>query len=1098
MIIKKYLNLMLMLLFLALSFNSYGASNNTSTVQSAIDSQSCGVTNAGVVKPDSGSICPEDISYRIFYKLFPDVFDKIVLKIIDPGYLTQVQSDEENNIEVYRGYQYALIYAFKTIINLSFFVLGFFVSYYAFIGLLKSMESGEFLGSDWDVSGMFKKYGFITVMLIPVGNGMVVGQIVIFILIIAGIFLANYLWGAYLSYLQVGSNPLNVSQLQNSTQNQTETHFNFINGLVKNGDHIKYNSDYFTQKLVDISLCKKRNEQYLTDVNSSFILSGSINNFEKCIVKNPNVAEIKDSKLTGNNLVNHDAFFTYNTQSTGLITPDNFSSTDTLFRTSSIDLGSHDQNNNYCQNYNFNSEYNCGKVIANVPDIKDPKIKTIFNEINFYDKYDTVSSQIINTADSNSVYTEVNQGWENIYSSLLAYYNKNSAQGLTPQEENKIKVISYIYHQLIYNDILAGNVSLKENAQSNIALNKSLPSPIIAKYLLSSNVADNILNYACTENQDLLKKSKKMLSEINGNSALKGDISATCLKINSNGNFSLYGTDLTGSSSPIKDAQIAELKYKKDAQDSFNAVANTYYKELAGVEYSLYKSMTPFSSNILVKKIRKEGWFDLGSYSFKVSKEEEFQNKLKLALENSVSFQSNSSLLGNFISVNNKQAGESASVSNNYIDISSYRNDIIPQMDKNFSPNVNAGAFLTNYISDKMINNNTTFSPTDLSSIMSLLKDPFASFKTAIGYSRNQSLDIASMTKCLSNSNIQCPIPMENPLIGISNFGNQLINVSTTAMAVSIMASSLMKKISNKEYFKNGELKDAVNSSKKMSKRDVLFGAFSHFVDFMSFVMSIIASFSGMLLLLGIMFSYVIPLIPFVAFTMAFIAWVVFSLQALFLFPLWCVFSLRMVSRGNANSEVYRGAYNIFMQITFKPIVTVAVYLLMWTLLSILVAVLNFTIVSFMVSSMDIKSMFLQDFATSIILLLTYAILLYVIVNMVFKNLHTMVQSIFGYMKVEHAKDAPVKAEDLLNNAITGGVLANYLFQGGVSSRISDYHNNIKREKENNFEEKTKEKREERFNNVVGESENEISLFEREQEQENNKNSENKNDNENT
>jgi hypothetical protein len=183
------------------------------------------------------------------------------------------------------------------------------------------------------------------------------------------------------------------------------------------------------------------------------------------------------------------------------------------------------------------------------------------------------------------------------------------------------------------------------------------------------------------------------------------------------------------------------------------------------------------------------------------------------------------------------------------------------------------------------------------------------------------------------------------------------------------------------------------------------------------------------------MLSYVIPLIPFIAFTFAFIAWLVFCLQVLFLFPLWCVFSLRIASSQDSNSEMYRATYNLIIQILFKPIILVGVYILMWSLLAVMISIINYTVVTYMISSIESTSFFLVEFTASLVLLIVYSILVFIVVKLLFKTLHSIIKKIFGYLKVEVSSDVSgVNPEDALKGAMTTGVLANTITDVGGKS----------------------------------------------------------------
>lgn len=1103
--IKKLLSLSLIFLLILTFSASYvqaGESNDSLT-----GSSQCGLTSTGVVKPLSGEICPEDKSFRFFYKLFPDVFDKTVLKVISPGYLDDVKTIESNNIEVYRGYQYALLYGFNAMIDLAFFILGFFILYYAIMGLLRSMENGKFLGEDWSVGGLVKKYGFIAILLVPIGNGLVLGQIVVFILIIAAIYLANYLWGAYLSFLEVGDDPVNIASYAQQKKPESEVSLEYLRDVSSGKSHLDYNAEYFSNKIIDISLCKKRTENYLVEVNSSQIKKFGIEQFSQCLVKDNVNAQVSKLKVSnGSNFSNEDSFVNYNLKEVPVFE----NNTTKFYKTDVVNFGSNPQNSSVCQNFNFDTEYNCGSIKTVLPSVASQNVTKAIEETNFYSSYLGVSSNLTNSFNPEGVTNIVMSGWESIYSDLVAYYTDNQGSKMSPSDEEDIKVIAYIYHQLILNDLLVGNASgtLRKYFESanadNTTPNRNEYRPVTTEefrmengsspYLLTKKlnngekIADKIMELICTEDQELYKKGKRMAEQLNAGEEVNGEISSACLNLERGGNVSFYGEELGDN----RDEAIAtkEATLKAEVLVNYNGLLKEMKYIFGGTEFSLFKAMAPLDSTSLVHTLRKEGWFSLGSYIFKISKEKEIEHKLMMALRNSFTINSdftNSAYLGK---VNVDLAGEGANVSNNFNVIHQYKKAIVPERDMDFTPNIEGSNYINDYLSSRLQNKDTTYSTATVSSVMSIFGNPFASFKQSLGYNNDVEFSVESLMECTEDAS-KCAIPMENPLIGISDFGSQLIEMSIVVLVAAIAIDFIGNQVSNKYLGNTDAIMKKGSDLNKGSKGlglDILSKGADKMIDFISIIMSFMVAFAGAMLILGIMLAYAIPLIPFIAFTFAFISWLVFCLQVLFLFPLWCVFSLRIASEQDANSDMYRATYNLIIQILFKPIIVVGVYILMWSLLAVMVAVINYTVVTYMLSSIESASFFLVEFAAALVLLIIYAILIFTVVKMLFKTLHSIVKKIFGYLKVESSNDVSgVDPQEALKKAMTAGVAAGLITDTGgkaqrkidrnrrerierkmpldrsvrqeASQQIRDYDNkagnSARRNKKNNYEDKS-------------------------------------------
>ena len=1018
----------------------------------------CGINDNGFINPISGEICAEDQSFRIFYKLFPDVFNKIVFKIIEPNDLMGVAVLEEDSIEVYRGYQYALIYGFKAMIEMGYALLGIFIFYYSLMSLLRGMESGEFMGKDWSFGGTIQKYSFLAVMLVPLGNGLVVGQILIFILIIVGIYLGNYMWGVYLSYLEVGPDPSNAmgilltKNLNETEEQKLEAQEKLMRSLVQHGgNHLMFNADNIVEKMIDINLCKIKTEQYIVEKNLSSIKNDniSIQEFTKCAIKNPQNAQVKNLKVSGiDGVETEDAFLLYNLESSEISNIDN-PNRKVYFRTKSIDFGGYTQNQSACYNTSFDANYNCGNAISSVPEIKDPKVKEALKAIDFFNKYKSFTGDFDETNLASVIYSN----WEPIRSDLIDYYSDNT-KNLRPDNEDKIKFISYLYHQMIYTDLIMGNISgilpsqLARSGRS--VINLKVPADFIPDSganiysMLKINekaqeMAEKIVEFNCISNVELLRRSQRLMNQLNDGNGISGEISATCLKMDSIGDYDLYGTDFFESENdPVQlaaDLASRGQELREDLRSSYDKLAKKIMLLNSGIEGSFYKSMTSLPSGTLVQELRKKGWFSLGSYIFKISKEKEIEHKMLSAIRNSISFKSN---IPNrrYISADAYDGAESSERNANYENMSyskdklidklvSDENKIFPLAERKFVANTDGASYVNDFLSDKLLDSNLTYATSDLDSIMHLFTNPFSSFKTAVGYPKDTSVRLGSLTECLNEPDVECPVPKENPLVGLSNFGNQLIEVGATAMAASVMMTKASEMLSKRIETSIGSVSDGENKNPKGAPflPKALLGA----VDFINIFFTILAAFSAILLIIGMLFSYAIPLIPFVAFTVAFVAWVVFCIQALFLFPLWCVFGLRIVANSNTNSEIYRSAYNIMIQIAFKPIIIVVAYILVWSLLSVLVGILNLTIVSYIVGSFEVRGMLLEDLISSIVLMLVYGFLLFIVVNMAFKMLHELINKIFGCLNVANPNDTSMNPEDAMKGVLTAGIMASVI-----------------------------------------------------------------------
>jgi hypothetical protein len=100
----------------------------------------CGVGDNGFVELWSWDICEQDFSFRVFYRLFPDVMDNHILPLTNPKFLsgnngaTSVKEFEKDHLNVYRAYEYSLMNIFKNMTSLAVFFGVILFTWHAFFG----------------------------------------------------------------------------------------------------------------------------------------------------------------------------------------------------------------------------------------------------------------------------------------------------------------------------------------------------------------------------------------------------------------------------------------------------------------------------------------------------------------------------------------------------------------------------------------------------------------------------------------------------------------------------------------------------------------------------------------------------------------------------------------------------------------------------------------------------------------------------------------------------------------------------------------------------------------------------------------------------
>jgi conjugal transfer/type IV secretion protein DotA/TraY len=225
---------------------------------------------------------------------------------------------------------------------------------------------------------------------------------------------------------------------------------------------------------------------------------------------------------------------------------------------------------------------------------------------------------------------------------------------------------------------------------------------------------------------------------------------------------------------------------------------------------------------------------------------------------------------------------------------------------------------------------------------------------------------------------------------------------------------------------KNGNAADALVD--KAMDRVAFSGTLKILAKSFSLAESLMNALMGILLLLlsvGVFLAYIIPLVPFMMFTFAFLSWVTICLLTLFITPMWVIFNLKMTEERNGNSEMYRSGYNIAMQILFRPSLLVIALVMGWGIFVIAFMILNLTIVPFIYGVLlsEGGSFSLVSLLTGLMIILTYGILVYIIIKFVFNMMYEITNKMFQSMNVTPIDDKANVADQVTQSAVLASVI---------------------------------------------------------------------------
>jgi conjugal transfer/type IV secretion protein DotA/TraY len=965
-----------------------------------------------------------------------------ILPIVNSKYLSKVKDLETNNLEMNRAYQHSMLKITEIMFNLSMVFGSWLFLWHAGLALLRTATEGSFLGKEYNGTKTGIKYGIILFLMLPAGNGLIVGHWLVFLLILFSIAFGNLFYGIFLNFIDAGSDTANLEAGNNSIGTFADTSADRMDAfkLYAANNSMDHNFFYGTEmvkKLTKANVCKIRTEQFILENNISKLNNSNANEYYKCSAESILKSQMMNKDSTGNDFVNNSAFTSYRTTETNIK-----NGTEKVSFTSAVRFGKNIQGN-ACQNMDGIYSYSCGELTVNVPNISDSDTIDLMNDIGFYATYSNVSKEITanHNAPSTAVAGAATSGWESLSSKLVEKLGTdiNGKKQLTPADEVIIKNISYIYHQLLLNDAMVGVAAMTGDNIINPSTNKSL-----VNNLRKTSVATGyIIDAYCIKNQEQIKNSKNLLKYLNGfNSSDNKNISASCLKITNGKPTDTYGVPFDQNEAGIKSA-VADINEKTTtAKEALLDVVLDIQSKREGLELSLFKSLKSVSKMSLTAQMRKIGFASAGGFMLKIIKDKDIDNKFMRSLQNSIGF-SDSNVDAKFIgseTVSTKSNAPSSLNNANFSDISFlYGNvmneftsgrkdlrmtDISPIVSSTFDDSLTQAGRDDDYVN----------------SILTLITDPFSSFKTAIGVKAGADSYEDIVKQCMTDIKL-CPIPLENPIKGLSDYGHTLIAASTNLMATSVLLSftkymTIKYKTSQLLKDKGGKVNgstDAIgdkllDSATKNSGGGFMGTAIKFAAKTFNLAETLLNAMMGVLLLLlsvGVFLAYIIPLVPFMMFTFAFLSWITICLLTIFIAPMWIIFNLKMTEERNGNSEMYRSGYNIAMQILFRPSLLVIALVMGWGIFILAFLILNLTITPFIFGVLlsDGGTFSPVNLMNGLMIILTYGILVYVIIKYVFSMMYEITNKMFQAMNVTPIDDKANVADQVTQNAVLASVI---------------------------------------------------------------------------
>lgn len=1001
-----------------------------STQSNAVDSipvmETCGLEN-GKINPFDNSICKEDISFITLYEFFPDIWEESVFSIFNFDYLKTLKDDAElNSNNQYLKFSNLFKAIMQVILNISMLSIFSLIIFQSFVVLFNSVENGEFLGRNWKTSTMVKKGAIITILLTPVGNSILVSNAIVLALSSLAISLANFFYGFYLSFIEVSSTEKStyVEDVIN-TQNNKDLEKN--KGLDMSGHNLFYSNNYVTS-LAKMELCRQTTSQYQLENIENILDSSNLKTYEKCSSSQIDKPYFNLINIKNNLNYDSNSFINYNV--TELLN-DNFVPSAIFFKKNKI------------ENCNENElpEFNCGSITVSTPDIQNnPLISEILGKT-FLEKTKSTIKSLSQYPDSN--HNLIRTGWLDIKSDienkLKAIISKGSVVGNikeyniastvfnkdgTIKDGSMIKHLSYTYHTLVMNSILigftdvinkkeisaptsgsgiasAGSISFSTSYSIGTHDNTNL---FLENYKKAKEIADLTQEYQCLKNNRDLDGSLNFLRRIQtGVESNKNSL--RCINFETN---TVYGTnngELYKEKVPKDELELRKEKIIKKHQD----LTKTIYKQRLAVESSFFESIGEYSNNSLLQELRQKGWLTFATYLIQVNKEINATELVKKDFVNSIHIAKND-FNNKFISntIFNPEL-KSSSLYADYIGSVDVLNDINVNIN-----NANSHYMDTSMFSHNVLQNNMDKMDTgsmDLMDSILLIVNPVSALKKSMGLIDtsvlvDENIDIEE----LCNKDVSlCPIPKQNPFIQLNNLGHYFIQGALsyfTAITLVSIYPRLLKAKAKKEIGYLSGTKDAnslsgkiadSNYKEKMNKLDLKLKG----LDMISGLLNLFSQIVVLILIMGVVLAYIIPLLPFIYFLVGFLIWFVQIMQTFFVIPIWSAY---LVNYEDNKDKLKSFLFNNFMEILLKPSFLVSSLVFIWSLYSVFIFFINMTITP-LLKAMSSDSGLILSMLSNVMISFVFVFILFALTAEILKMIDDVYVKMFGHINVRASSD---------------------------------------------------------------------------------------------
>jgi conjugal transfer/type IV secretion protein DotA/TraY len=1062
----KYILILATFLFtITLSGQAFSEENRSAKdiIFNTGDSEDCGLIettdNGGgfVINPNDASICQQDVVGNSLYFIFGKVIEEVdILKSL------LKTSDGVKETALGLGIGDPIVSLLGTITTLVLMVGMVIITLSTVAGMLKS-TGGEFLNQKWDTGKVIARVGGSIMLMFPIAGGLSLIQISVLLCALIANIGGNYITANFLNLIQVKSTQIETNE---------ENLISLATGQTNN--------------LISGELCLKRTSQKLLENNFSVINeTDGLKGYLKTDIKVKDTFYRYENCMTPANIIEIEKIGGYS-QNT------NNSSYISLFARGNIDScrdGSEGEAF-YDLDYDevmYGAKYTCAYTAYNYNDLEKldetDAESAVLNSVSYFrnkfknfDEYKKVvglEGDIKKILDKNGDISflgpEGNDSGSEIYDlyapivkSLKEKIVKSMDEGIGSNSDlqnnpNMRYDAIYIYHQYVLNNLMGAffKEEIRETRGGTIIANtiktertdeiNSFAHTIINDFALPA--ADFLEKSHCAKNWELMKSSRNTVREMkDGLETLTKDydkkIAFECVNIdmiddavnlsyntieseymNSDQNAENGGDpELEKEAKKYHEKQISPMA-ENEARVKQQALILWFYIARKAVLTSLTEEIKSATDELTPAGLRQQGWGGLGGYMLSISGNQKNANKMYQGLTSGVTW-------GNSIG-----QGAVSYVSPKAFELLNKPEESIAYKD-NFKKINNDTFFNT---SGKRVLNSMgvyegveSFEAEGMQKLIYILEKmlttPMVYIEQASGIDRDETdLSFRAAIKQCSKAG-DCKIGDTHPLNALMQFGHELVTITTTMMIAELVLTKL------------ASVMDGDGGGTIGMKFMAILGAFgtalAYLVKIAAIVLQVLSPITMSLLFVGILFAYIVPTIPYVAFTIVLINWIILVIELMIILPIWITMFSVTNEDGSGKTDI-KMLWNFYGQLLLKPAFVVIALIVGWGISTVSLYIINMTAFSSYVGS-SLNNSSVTGIVDVIMFYVVYIILAFIAIKQSFTVINSLPDTIFSRINIQSTGDSQMigelGVERMLQASAMQDVLGN--LQTGVKSQL--------------------------------------------------------------